>query len=139
MKNLRWMCLVLCLMTLSVILVPAFAEESTPTIMPYYTHTSNLVVSLSIKNGQAKAAGQIVPHSNQRTSITVKLQKKGNGNVWSTISTWSGSNIKGASEAGGYKNIDKGCQYRVYVTGKVYNNTGAVVETVSKYSAVKNS
>ena len=139
MKNLRCLCLVLCLMTLSVILVPAFAEESTPTITPYYTHTSSLVVSLSIKNGQAKAAGQIVPHSNQKTSITVKLQKKGSGNNWSTISTWSGSNTKGASEAGGYKTIDKGCQYRVHVIGKVYGSTGAVVESVSKYSAVKNS
>lgn len=139
MKNLRWMCLILCLMTLSTILVPAFAEESAPTITPYYTHTNTLVVSLSIKTGQAKAAGQIVPYSNQRTSITVKLQKKGNGNVWSTISTWSGSNTKGASEAGGYKTIDKGCQYRVYVIGKVYDSTGAVVETVSKYSTVKSS
>lgn len=139
MKNLSWVCLVLWLMILSTILIPSFAEESAPTITPYYTHTNTLVVSLNINNVQAKAAGQIVPYSNQRTSITVKLQKKGNGNVWSTISIWSGSNTIGASEAGGYKTIDKGCQYRVYVIGKVYGSTGDVVETVSKYSTVKSS
>ncbi len=41
MKNLSWMCLVLWLMILSTILIPSFAEESVPTITPYYTHTNS--------------------------------------------------------------------------------------------------
>lgn len=76
MKHFRLMCLVFWLMGLGAIDIPAFVEESAPSITPNYTYMSSLVVSLRIKNGQARAVRQIFSHSNPRSSITVGLQQR---------------------------------------------------------------
>ena len=112
----------------------AHADEG---IVPYYAYTSSISASLSINGAVARAAGKITPENSLHTSITVRLQKESSSGAWSTISTWTGSNTSGKSEAGGTKVIASGYKYRVYVTGKVYNSAGSVIETVNKYSAVK--
>lgn len=132
--RLRGTCLMMCLVLMLSIVNVASVEEG---IMPCYSYTSSIAASLSISDGVAKAAGKITPEDSQHTSITVRLQRKSSSGTWSTISTWTGSNAGGKSEAGGTKSLTSGYDYRVYVTGKVYNSTGTVIETIDKYSATK--
>lgn len=57
--------------------------------------------------------------------------------MWITIVSWHVSNDRGVSETGGAKQLAAGYNSRVYVTSKVYNESGSVIETVNKYSATK--
>lgn len=106
-------------------------------ITPYYSYTSSITASLSINDGIAKATGKVIPEENRHTSITVHLQQESDSGTWFTISTWTSNNTSGKSEAGGTKSLVSGYNYRVYVTGKVYNSAGAAIETVNKYSVTK--
>ena len=130
----KGLCLVLCLVFALGAVGVVHAEED---IMLCYEYVSSINASLSISSGTAKAAGKVCSSDNLKTSITVRLQRKSSNGTWSTISTWTDSNNSGASEAGGTKTLTSGYSYRVYVTGKVYNSAGTVVETVDKYSATK--
>jgi len=132
--RLKGTCLVMCLVLMLSIVSVAHAEEG---IMPCYSYTSSIAASLSISGGVAKAAGKITPEDSRHTSITVRLQRESSSGTWVTISTWTGSNAGGKSEAGGTKSLTSGYDYRVYVTGKVYNSAGTVIETIDKYSATK--
>lgn len=131
----KGICLVICLvLALGAVGAVAHAEES---IILRYSYVSSLSASLSISSGTAQAAGKVSPSNNLRTSITVRLQKENSRGRWSTIVVWTGSNESGASEAGGTKVLTSGYNYRVYVTGKVYDSAGEVIETVDKYSAIE--
>lgn len=132
--RLKGFSLVMCLVLILSIVGVAHAEDG---IMPCYSYTSSIAASLSINDGVAKAAGKITPEDSRRTTITVRLQRESSSGTWVTISTWTGSNASGKSEAGGTKSLTSGYNYRVYVTGKVYNSSGTVLETVNKYSTTK--
>lgn len=132
--RLKGFSLVMCLVLILSIVSVAHAEDG---IMPCYSYTSSIAASLSISDGVAKAAGKITPEDSRRTTITVRLQRESSSGTWVTISTWTGSNASGKSEAGGTKSLTAGYNYRVYVTGKVYNSSGTVLETVNKYSTTK--
>ena len=127
-------CLVVSLML--VLSVTSFASAEC-TIMPRYTYASAVSANLSITSGTARAVGKVATDQNLKTSIIVRLQKEYSSGKWTTISTWTGSNESGASEAGGTKTLTSGYNYRVYVTGKVYDSAGTVIETVDKYSTTK--
>lgn len=126
--------LVLAMLVLVFAIGSAYAEG---TIGARYTHTSSIVASLSINGGSAKASGKITPENSEATSILVRLQKETNPGEWTTIATWSGTKASGRSEAGGSKSVTSGYNYRVYVTGKVYDSSGNVIETVDKYSSTR--
>lgn len=130
----KGICLVLSLMLMLSLVTVANAESD---IMPCYAYVSSLSASLSINSGTAKAAGRIVADPSHEASITVRLQRQNSSGTWVTISSWTDSNSNGSSEAGGTKAITSGYDYRVYVTGKVYNSAGTVIETVNKYSTTK--
>lgn len=126
--------LVLCLILALSMATVANAESN---IMPCYDYVSSISSTLSINSGTAKAVGKVATDQNLKTSIVVRLQRESSSGTWITISSWTGSNSDGASEAGGTKAITSGYDYRVYVTGKVYNSAGTVIETVNKYSTTK--
>ena len=100
-----------------------------------YQYARSVTAGLNIAGSTAECYGNIVPIDNMKTSIVVRLQKK-EGETWKTIRTWTGSNSAGQSEAGGTKSIVTGYEYRVYVTGKVYDSGDNVVEAIDKYSSV---
>lgn len=127
-------CLVLSLL---LVLFTATAASAECTVMPRYAYVSEISSSLSISSGTARAVGVIATDQKLKTSIIVRLQREYSSGKWTTISTWTGSNESGNSEAGGTKALTSGYNYRVYVTGKVYNSAGTVVETVERYSTTK--
>lgn len=112
----------------------AFAEQGQLELR--YTHTAKIVASLKISGNKAMAAGSITPSGKYDTKITVRLQR-GKNNQWITIATWNGSGKAGSAEAGGTKVLPKGYDYRAKVTGYVYDASGKLVETVTKYSSTK--
>lgn len=131
---------VLLLVILLTVVVMAIAEESeNPPGPPLdYQHTQSVSARLTISGGKAIAFGEVVPYDHMRTSITVRLQKSTNGSSnWTTIGTWTGSNPHGDAQARGTKAISQGYYYRVRSTGKVYDSSGNVLETVTKTSTVK--
>lgn len=132
--RIKVMYLVLCLTLLLSIISVTLAEAE---IMPCYAYTSSIAATLNISGGSAQAAGKIMPEDGQRTAIIVRLQRENSNGSWITLAIWTGSNASGKSEAGGTKAIASGYNYRVYVTGKVYNDAGVVIESVDKYSATK--
>lgn len=128
-------CFVLCLLLALPIAVTAYAENED--IMLCYTYVDSIRASLKISSGSAAASGSVIPSGSLETSVTVRLQRESSSGTWVTISTWTGSNEGGKSEAGGTKKLTSGYNYRVCVTGKVYDSAGTVLETVNKYSATK--
>lgn len=127
-------CLMLCILVLISSIGVAYADDD---IMLCYTYVDSIKASLNISSGTATATGNVIPAGSMKSSVTVRLQREGSSGNWSTISTWTGTNEKGKSEAGGTKSLVSGYNYRVYVTGKVYDSKGNVVETVNKYSTTK--
>ena len=130
----KGMCLVLCFLIMMPLMCIAHAEHN---VMPCYDYVSSISATLSITSGIAKATGMVNVAQNQKTSIIVRLQRETRNGSWITIASWSASNNSGASEAGGTKSLNSGYNYRVYVTGKVYNDAGSVIETINKYSVTK--
>jgi len=127
-------CLVLSLL---LVLFTATTASAGCTITPRYAYVSAISANLSITSGTARAVGKVANDQKLKTSIIVRLQREYSSGKWTTISTWTGSNESGASEAGGTKALMSGYNYRVYVTGKVYDNAGTVIETVESYSTTK--
>ena len=123
---------------LSVILSTAFSTAlaaNVPGITPQYTYTSVIKSSISVSGKTATAAGSITPKPyNRKTFVKVQLQKKENGS-WTTIASWTESNNNGVSSAMGSKTLTKGKTYRTYTTGKVYDSSGNLLETVYKASS----
>lgn len=138
MKFHKLLIILICLLSLSAIagLAHANVVNESLYLSPRYQYTAAISTSLDISGGQAMAAGRIDPNSLMRTSVVVKLQRLESG-TWKTIRTWTDSNTAGASEAGGTKTVDSGYDYRVHVTGKVYNTSGVVLETVTMTSSTK--
>lgn len=131
----KLICLVLC-MAMSLAMVNVAMAETTVIVQPKYSHTLLITVSFNLTAGIARAAGEIQPRDDYETRVTVRLQQKV-GNSWITLETWTGHKDPGTSEAGGTRSVDLGYSYRVYVIGRVFDDNGYVLETVSKYSDVK--
>lgn len=100
---------------------------------------SLLVVGLVFESSAALAA--VHGHGGYRRFSSVGCSICSNENVTATYScsneNASPNYSNSASSAGGTRNISTGHDYRVYVTGKVYDASGNLLETVNKYSAVK--
>ena len=130
----RFTSIFLVFITILTIVSFSFAEEE----LGRFTYIDSAAASLSFTGNTARAAGKITPYDHRRTTVTVRLQKSSNGTSgWSTIGTWTGSNASGTSTAAGTKSVATGYYYRVQTTGKVYDSSGNVLETVVKTTSVK--
>lgn len=137
MKLVRLIRLSLLIALLVTNLSSAFAAVANPGIKPQYKHTSSLTSELSISGGTASVKGNVTPTSDaNRANVKVELQQLVNGS-WKTIETWTASSTKGGCTAKGTKVLTKGYSYRVYTTGKVYDNAGTLIETSYKASSSK--
>jgi len=97
-----------------------------------YSHIDVINAGLSITGGTVKTTGSVSSSAGNTASVTTELQQYKNGS-WTTIKTWSGSNI-GVISAGGSYAVAKGYSYRVYVTGKVLDSSGKTLETATNTS-----
>ena len=130
------MCVVfsLMLMLLGLLVTQACAAE----IVPLYDDSDKAPATLVFNGNTASCVGKIRPDSGQSASITMKLQQRKSGGSWTTIATWTGSSSSGRTASlSKTKTVESGCDYRVYVKGTVKDSSGKVVESPSKYSAVK--
>lgn len=131
------MCVVfsLMLMLLGLLVTQACAADE---IMPLYESTGKAEAELSMSGTEAECYGKITAASGNSVSITMKLQQRKSGGSWTTIATWTGSSSSGRTASlSKTKTVESGCDYRVYVKGTVKDSSGKVVESPSKYSAVK--
>lgn len=136
MKTIRIISFTIALaLLLSTVTLAAIRE---PDAQPNYTYVSGVSANLSISGGTAKVTSRITPQGSRKTTLTARLQQKVGGK-WKTIATWTDSNDSGTSEAGGSKSVSSGYSYRAYVTGRVYDASGKVLETVDKASATRTS
>lgn len=129
---------VLCLLcTIMVFLsgVAACAES----IQPFYIEAQRVTVILSIaSDGTATCGGSVVTkNNNTKTNVTLTLKKSIDGKSWSRVTSWSasGSGLTGATVDETYT-VSKGYQYKVTVSGKIYDTSGKLLESVSKTSSV---
>lgn len=116
----------------------ALAAVREPDAQPNYTYASGVSANLSISGGTAKVTSRITPQGSRKTTLTARLQQKVDGK-WKTIATWSDSNASGFSSISESKSVTSGYSYRAYVTGRVYDASGKVLETVNKASAARDS
>ena len=106
-------------------------------ISPLYTNISAIYANLSINGATSYCNGRIqTATSGATTSVSVYLQRSTDGVTWSTLKTWSGSGTYSADASGQYA-ISSGYQYRVSVYGSVRDQNGSLLESATKYSAVK--
>lgn len=119
----------LCIMLLSVLLVPhAFAEEPVQPRWSYIAVISADVTKTSI-DGSA-----VLQDPNNYVTISLTLQKYNAG--WHDQGTWSGSGYFGAS-ASGDLNLPRGA-YRIKIDVTVRSSpTGSILETATIYTEEK--
>lgn len=98
-----------------------------------YSYISTINATLRIHGNTASATGIIVPSSSYATDISVMLQQQQSDGSWVTITSWSGSNASGYSEAGGSTTVITGYTYRTYVIGHVYDSENNVIDTGTAY------
>lgn len=130
----RVCCIIMCLFLVGAAIHTASADTE---IMPCFVYTNRIEAKIGISGGTAKAEGGIYPSGGQRTAIIVYLQKENSSGRWTTLAVWSGSNDSGISKASGSKEVTSGYNYRVKVLGKVYDSSGAVIESITTYSLTK--
>lgn len=116
-------------------LVSRLADNST--IILRYTDIGAISANLSISGDTASCSGRIQSAtSGVTTSVSVRLQRSTSGTTWTTIKTWSGSGTNSAQSSGQYT-IISGYQYRVSVYGMVFDQNESLLESTTKYSAIK--
>lgn len=83
-----------------------------------YSHTEEILASLSFSGNIAKCNGAILPMADEDVSITVSLYKQ-NGSSWTLLDSWT-SSATGGSRAyvRGTKTVSSGT-YKVVTTGNV--------------------
>ena len=130
-KKILLLCISLCSVLLFI--TPVFAAQSTD-IFPRYDYLSTYTASLSVdsSNDSANCTGKVIANGTLNISITCKLQRLVN-NDWVTVHNWT-------EASSGIVWIDRtypvtfGYRYRFTYTATISNDSGNVLETVSKSS-----
>lgn len=109
-------------------------------IQPLYIEAQCTSVSLTIdSNGKATCSGLVSAKTNSTTTnVTLTLKKSSNGKTWSQVKSWSasGTGLLGAAVEETYI-VSKGYQYKVTVSGKMYDASGNLLESVTQTSSIK--
>jgi len=106
-------------------------------IRPMYTNILYLGATLEIDSlGIATCSGTITQNISEGScELVMKMQKLDTDKSWDTIATWTKEGL-GRSSDTQYRAVSRGT-YRIYVTGKVYNSSGTLIETQTAYSVTK--
>lgn len=130
MKKILSVALVLCIM-LSVA-APVFASTDDVAIAPLYTYIFTIGGGISINSlGVATCEGFVTSISaGGNGKVTVTLQRYENS-AWNSVKSWTVTGKATCTSASNSYAITKGYNYRVYVTGTVYNTSGTALEAQS--------
>lgn len=131
----RLSCLILTAILLCTLVTPALAATENE-IMPLWDTINTVYACLTINEttGIATCTGTVSAKNNYSVEVDVALQILENGS-WRTLKTWSASGTWDAS-CTKYYAVYRGYTYRVYVTGYVYNSSGAIIESGSAIHSV---
>lgn len=125
------------LITLLFALLGLFAAQAWAQgeMQPLYNDTNRASASLSISGGSATCLGKVKPDgASQSASISMRLQQKKDGR-WTNIATWTGSASGGKTASlSKTRSVEKGYNYRLYVSGTIKNSDGSTAESPYKYS-----
>lgn len=139
MKTKRIVAIILGVLLMGSMMTSACAAGAEPGIMPMFDYTHMITAMFELSGDVATIGGLIDPAGGYRTSVIVRLQYK-SGNSWISIKILSDSNTSGTSSASGTHTLveeDRGKDYRVHVTGRVFGEDGTVLEKLDKYSPIK--
>ncbi len=103
-----------------------------------YSHFKSVSATLDISGGVASSYGSATPRISSETrmvTILVVLQKYDDG-VWRIVKSWSATAYNTTASAGGTWSVPSGYQYRTYVSAKVYDGDGHLLEHVTKTSGI---
>ena len=115
---------------LSAIAVPVAASSNENIIQPRWSYLDSVHAYLDINwLGVATCEGSATARSLVEVETIVRLQQQ-TDTGWSTIKTWSSTGTASASAGGKYA-VARGYDYRVTVSGYVYDDNGNIVETGS--------
>ncbi len=126
--------IILVIFFVSMLTFSAYAEED----LYRYSHFLNINANLSINGGLASSSGSATPKPSTETrkvTILVVLQKYDDG-VWRIVKSWSATAYNTSALAGGTWSVPSGYQYRTYVSAKVYDGDGHLLEHVTKTSGI---
>lgn len=111
--------------------VSAAVPPDSGVVSPNYVAISSTSVSLTKASGKLECYGKVIVASGYTCSMTAELQKYDGS--WQPEKTWypTGRTICVLDEKWDY---DSNYVYRLKITYKAYNSSGACVDSVTKYS-----
>ena len=130
----RIICVLVCLIMVVTTALTAYSEDLEGML---YTYIDMVNAKLTITGSSAEVESYIIPVGNLKTTLIVRLQRKSGSGTWISIAVWTASNDTGSSGVVKTKKVTSGYSYRVFSTGKAYDSSGNVIETVNKYSPVR--
>ncbi|HKM00827.1 MAG TPA: hypothetical protein VJ083_02105 [Sedimentibacter sp.] len=108
----------------------AMIEESpTSIIKPAYTYISSFGAALEINSIGVATCEGIMSHTltDGTCELVIELKKLDSNKNWDTIATWTSTGLQKCADYR-YRAVSRGT-YRVYVTAKVYDSSGNLVES----------
>ena len=124
---------------LAVVMTFAFAfsvsadKQEQTTIVPRYAYIAATLVDINIDESTNVTLNEAYFDTYDRTlevQIELKLQRY-NNSKWNTVKTWTASGI-GEAEVYERWAVPSGYTYRDYVTFKVYDSNGNLIESVTR-------
>lgn len=114
----------------AIILIASMAVPASASVTPRYSHTDYIYARLEIDTfwGIATCVGELMAYDDVPVDITVYLQVYKDGS-WQTVKSWFASDMMNVYLNKSYA-IYRGYEYRTYVEGYVYNESGSLVEIV---------
>lgn len=131
-KNMSFM---LAVVMLSVFVTPVFAAAP-ETVQPLYSNVAEVAAGLRIEEstGTAYCTGRVEGIYEIPVEVLVQLQVYKNGS-WQTLISWSNTGLGYASVSQSFT-IERGYQYRTFVTGYACNDLWLPIETATTYKEV---
>lgn len=92
---------------------------------------NSLAATISLSGSDLSGYGKATMPKGHKADITIYVQHRSSGGVWSNVSSHTANKAISASIS--YK-ASSG-EYRIKVQAKVYDSSGKYVETLTKYSS----
>ena len=104
-----------------------------------YIGVEDISIGLSINtDNKASCCARVNSSaSNYAPFVSATLKRSSDGKIWTSVASWSASGtfLTGASIDETVA-VSRGFQYKLFVTDKIYNSSGALIETVYKNSRI---
>ena len=130
--------IVVILLTIMFLILTTNALAANDMISARYSAIEDFYVNLSVQSDKMVCKASLRPSSSSSTAgLTATLKRSINGQTWTNVASWSasGSNTSRAS-INKTVSVSRGYQYKLFVTGKIYSASGALLETAYKNSSI---